>query len=128
MDRSNICNLISYTYSTDSIGQKIPTESTKQVYCSVESVTRAEWAAAGERGLKPEFRLTMFAYDYEGEDLVELDGERYGVYRTYHTKDDQIELYVERKAGPAGTLPPEPDPEPDPEPTPDPEDGEDDGD
>lgn len=41
----------------------------------------------------------MFAYDYAGETLAELDGVRYGIYRTYLGKNETIELYLERKAG-----------------------------
>ena len=36
---------------------------------------------------------------YEGEEIVEFEGTRYGVYRTYRGRDDTIELYLERKAG-----------------------------
>lgn len=41
----------------------------------------------------------MFAFDYNGEDIVEIDGNRYSVYRTYRAKADEIELYLEKKAG-----------------------------
>ena len=41
----------------------------------------------------------MFAPDYEGEELAEIDGVRYGVYRTYLGSNESIELYLERKTG-----------------------------
>ena len=41
----------------------------------------------------------MFAYDYEGESIVEIDGTRYGVYRTYLGKNETLELYLEQKTG-----------------------------
>jgi hypothetical protein len=41
----------------------------------------------------------VFFGDYDGERLLEYNGKRYGIYRTYHGRGDQIELYVERKGG-----------------------------
>ena len=99
MDRSTPLTLIAVTYTVDSIGQKVPTETSRGVYCNLRSVSRQEWKDAGEMGFKPSFVATMFAYDYQGEELAELNSKRYGIYRTYLTTDDQIELYLEAKAG-----------------------------
>lgn len=99
MDKSTTLKLIAVTYTTDTIGQKIPTESERTVYCALRSVTRQEWKDAGEMGFKPAYTATMFVYDYEGEAIAELNGKRYGIYRTYLTTNDQIELYLEEKAG-----------------------------
>lgn len=99
MDKSSKAVLISCTYTEDAIGQRIATESRNSVFCSVESVSRAEWNTAGQNGLKAEYKLTMFAPEYKGETVCELNGVRYGIYRTYLTKNDSIELYLERKTG-----------------------------
>ena len=99
MDRSTPIDLIAVTYSTDDIGQKTENETTRTVYCNLRSVTRQEWKDAGERGFKPALQATMFGYDYEGELIAEVNGQRYGIYRTYFTTNDQIELYLEQKAG-----------------------------
>lgn len=72
MDRSNVLTLISTTYQPDAIGQQVPVEVGRQVYCNLRSVTRAEWSAAGKLGLKPELVATMFAPDYRGEEIAEL--------------------------------------------------------
>lgn len=122
MDRSNTIKLISIAYDQDDIGQMKRTETPRTVYCDIRSITRAEWAAAGEQGLRPELEIVMFGPDYQGEKIVELDGVRYGVYRTFFGRDDSIELYLERKAG-IVDAPPEPTPTPTP--TPDPDPGED---
>lgn len=99
MDRSRVLTLIRVTYTDDSIGQQVPQETRRDVFCNVSSVSASEFFDAGRAGLKPEYRVTMFAHDYEGEEIVELDGARYGVYRTYLGKNETIELYLERKAG-----------------------------
>lgn len=103
MDRSTPIYLISETYTVDDIGQHVAVEQERKVYASVDSVTRAEWSAAGELGLKPEYRLTMFAPDYQGEKIVRMEiggsTETFGIYRTYRGKNETLELYVEHKVG-----------------------------
>lgn len=99
MDRSRVLTLIDVTYKKDAIGQQVPKEMTREVFCNVTSVSASEWFEAGKAGLNPVYRATMFAPDYNGEQIAELDGVRYGVYRTYLGKNESIELYLERKAG-----------------------------
>lgn len=99
MDRSKVITLIKTAYQQDEIGQMIPEEIKRNAFCSVSSISLTEWSEAGRAGLKPELRATMFAFDYKGENIVELDGVRYGVYRTHYGKGETVELYLERKAG-----------------------------
>ena len=99
MDRSRVLTLIDVTYTPDAIGQQIPTENRRDVFCNVTSVSASEFFDAGRAGLKPEYRAVMFVHDYDDEEIVELDGVRYGVYRTYIGRNETIELYLERKAG-----------------------------
>lgn len=72
------------------------------VFCQVESVTRAEFFEGGRNGLNPEFRMSMFSGDYNGERLLMYNGNTYSIYRTFIAKNDIIELYVERKGGTNG--------------------------
>jgi hypothetical protein len=44
----------------------------------------------------------VFFADYEGERLLEYNGKRYGIYRTYNNGSDEVELYAERKGGTNG--------------------------
>lgn len=97
--------LIGVVYSEDEIGQLVPMETEQAAWASIQSVTRAEWAQAGQAGLNPELVLTMPRANYSGQNIVELRKDcgqpvRYGVYRTYFGRDsDEIELYLEQKAG-----------------------------
>ena len=99
MDKSRVLTLIKTTYTVDSIGQQVPQETRRNVFCNISSVSASEFFDAGRAGLKPEYRATMFAPDYEREEIVEMDGVQYGVYRTYLGRNETIELYLERKAG-----------------------------
>lgn len=107
MDRSTPINLISEEYTEDAYGVLVPTETSRQVYANVQSVSAAEFFEGGRNGLNPELRVVMFGPDYEGEEVVEYNGARYAVYRTYQARKDLIELYLERRKGKADT-PPEP--------------------
>lgn len=99
MDKSRILTLISTTYTKDALMQQVPQEKSTDVFCDVTSVSAEEMLAAGQSGLRPEWRVIMFAYDYNGQQIVELNGVRYSVYRTYLGRNETIELYLERKAG-----------------------------
>lgn len=103
MDRSTALYLIKKTYTEDTIGQRIASETKRMVYANVRSVSRAEWQAAGEMGLKPEFMATIFAPDYHGEDLCELEifgtAAKYSIYRIYLGANETLELYLEKKVG-----------------------------
>lgn len=99
MDRSDIITLYSDSIAYDDYGVAVKTRTGKDVFCKVDSVTRSEFFEAGRSGLNPEYRMTMFFGDYDGETIVGYNGKIYSVYRTYQAKTDIIELYVERKAG-----------------------------
>ena len=99
MDRSDVITLVGYTQTQDAFGVWQSTMQQRDVFCSVDSVTRQEYFEGGRNGLNPEYRITMFFGDYNGEDTILYNGKAYGVYRTYHAKTDVLELYVERKGG-----------------------------
>ena len=99
MDRSNIVTLISVKHEKDAIGNHIPVETKRDVYCNIASVSGTEWMEAGRIGIVPQYKLTVFEYDYQGEEIAELNGKRYGIYRTYLGKNENLELYLQRIAG-----------------------------
>lgn len=102
MDRSDVINLYADAITYDSLGVAHHNQTARQVFCKVDSITRAEFFDAGRSGLNPEYRITMFFGDYQGESLAGYNGALYSVYRTYKAKTDIIELYVERKGGSNG--------------------------
>lgn len=99
MDRSDVINLISSSWVKDENGVNRKTETSRQVFCNVRSVTQSEFYQAAQMGLKPEYRFVMFRYDYNGENIIEYNGVRYSVYRTYFAENDLLELTVQKAAG-----------------------------
>ena len=97
--RDVIAYLIGKTITMNARTQEVETAPRTEIMALYESVSQSEFYKGGEAGLKPEFRLTTAIIDYSGEKEVELDGKRYGIYRTYEVDKDYIELYCERKGG-----------------------------
>ena len=97
--RDVIAYLIGKTITMNSRKQEVETDTRTEIMALYESVSQSEFYKGGEAGLKPEFRLTTAIIDYSGEKEVELDGKRYGIYRTFEVDKDYIELYCERKGG-----------------------------
>ena len=97
--RDVIAYLIGKAITKNEYKQEVETDTRTEIMALYESVSQSEFYKAGEAGLKPEFRLTTAIIDYNGEKEVELDGKKYGIYRTYEVDKDYIELYCERKGG-----------------------------
>lgn len=100
-DKNNRCYLISYVSDQDASGFEPDTqqEIRKKAWCKVESVSGREFARMGQNNIRPSCRVTVWANEYSEQDTVMLDGKKYGVYRTYQPNPEEVELYLERKAG-----------------------------
>ena len=95
---TDVIALIKQTVSTNTYGIEEMTETEREVFCRVDSITQTEFYQAADTQINPEYRFTVFFGDYEGEMLLAFNDSRYSIYRTYRTGDD-LELYAERKVG-----------------------------
>lgn len=115
----DVIKLIPITKAKDARGVDKKVEGTpREVFCKTSGITRREFFDGGRNGLNPERVFYVFAEDYEGETIIEHEGKRYSVYRTFKSDNntyvspnmqsrqelmqDYIELYVERKGGTDG--------------------------
>lgn len=94
----DVLSLISEAITTDEYGREVKTESKRDVYCRVDSISQSEFYNAANTDLRPDYRFTVFFGDYNGEDLCEFNSVRYSVYRTFRS-GDYMELYAEKKVG-----------------------------
>lgn len=106
MDRSEQVKLIAETYTKDELLQDVPVETERLLFCQRRSASRREWEASGQQGLKPEYEITLFAPEYQGEKIAALllydSWERFAVYRTYEDpRTETITLYLTRDVGAA---------------------------
>lgn len=103
MDRSDVITLIGTTETQDVYGVWREENTQHEIFCQVGSVSASEFFEGGRNGLNPEFRFTVFFGDYNGEKTLIYNNQSYAIYRTYHGKNDRLELYAERKGGTNGS-------------------------
>jgi SPP1 family predicted phage head-tail adaptor len=98
---NDILTLIQQTQGVDEYGDPAITESRRDVFCRLASIGQKEFYQAHAVGLQPELKFVLSDYlDYSGETLVEYDGQKYRVLRTYRT-GNEMELVVYREVNAA---------------------------
>ena len=95
---TDVIQLIKQTVTTNTYGIEEMTETEREVFCEVNSITQTEFYAAANTEFNPEYKFKVFFGDYEGESLLAFNDNRYSIYRTFRT-GDYMELYAERKVG-----------------------------
>lgn len=70
-------------------------ETATTVFAKKKSVRQSEFFQAAALGFKPDLTLEIYDFEYDGQELCELSGERYRIYRTYSIPGtDRTELYL----------------------------------
>ena len=95
---NDIAYLITKKYSEDEIGQDISERTEQEVFCEILSISQSEFFEAAQSGLKPQYKIKMWAEEYGGQDEVRIGDEYFTVYRNY-TVNGMIELYLEKRGG-----------------------------
>ena len=94
---SDVANLIAQTYTVNSIGDAVPTETSRQVFVEVKSLGLKRKIEAMATGLNVEFKLILAdVQEYADEKIVEYNGVRYNVLNVYVADDQSVELTVGR--------------------------------
>lgn len=99
MTRIDKLTLIKEVIEKDDIGQPVSTESEFTLIAEVSSVTQSEFMQGQQDGLSPAYVFKISTFGYSGQRIVEYNGERYSVYRTYQPDENYIELYTELEVG-----------------------------
>ena len=97
-DKRREISLISVTHTQDAIGQLVDVETKVDVIATLRSVSLTEWTDAGQLGLSAQWQASVWSAEYSGQEIAEISGKRYHVYRTYDT-GRKIELYLEEMVG-----------------------------
>lgn len=88
-----VISLCKPVYTEDDIGNDIETLQKRDVFAEVLSITQAEFFAAAQAGIRPEYKFKIWAGEYDGENHVEYNGILYDIYRSYKLEDSRMELY-----------------------------------
>lgn len=102
-----VIKLISQTLTTDELGYPIASETSYETFAKRRSITQTEFFSAGKNGITPDFSFEVNDAEYHGQKLLEYEGKRYGIYRTYQPNNDTVELYAGYKSGVTDYVPKE---------------------
>ena len=109
MKRAGIVYLI--TVSPEARGVlDAATKTKRKTYCEFKSIGMSEMYQAKASGFAPSIKLKLpNDFEYRGETLCEIRGERYRIIRDYRDEKtgDSTELTLERERGNAATPVPE---------------------
>lgn len=82
--------------STTPIGDLVQGSTRRTVFAARKSVGATYKLQALAVGLRPKYRFILADYlEYQGETLVEYEGDQYRVIDTYRGEDNTLELTVE---------------------------------
>ena len=97
---NDVITLIQQNRSVDDYGDPVITETARDVFAKLGSIGQKEFYQAHAVGLQPEVKFVLADYlDYEDEPLVQHNGQRYRVLRTYR-KGQELEITVYREVNP----------------------------
>lgn len=92
--------LIKRRYQNDDFGvQQVVEEQRREVMCSVQFASRAEFFSGMQAGMRPEYMMYVHPVEYQNEVIAEYRGRQYAVYRVYHKSADCMELYLQQEVG-----------------------------
>jgi SPP1 family predicted phage head-tail adaptor len=77
---------------TTDTGEPITEELNRNVYAVLQGVKRNEFYQAQALGLKPEIVFSVHDFEYHGEKIVEHEGKRWNVIRSYPARGERLEL------------------------------------
>ena len=99
MNKITEVTLISQVTTYSDIGVPTQTPTSTKVIGNLQAVSAQEFFRGGQLGIKPELITVIWAKEYNGEVLAEINGKRYIIYRTYTMNDGRIELYCQKDVG-----------------------------
>jgi hypothetical protein len=99
MERSDCVTLIGHTFTVDDNGVQQESETKRDAYAIIKSISQTEFFEGGRNGLNPQLVFSLYEYDYQNEETIEYKQKRYTAYRTFFNKDGRIDVYTELRKG-----------------------------
>ena len=94
----DVIKLVSKTITQDEYFREIEVETERTIFADKQSVNQSEFFAAGQSGLKAEYKFIVRLSEYKGENELLFNGKHYTIYRTYEIGEN-IELYCHARVG-----------------------------
>ena len=94
---NDVLTLVKEKFEVNEYGDSVASETTRDVFCKVRSIGMKEKYQAQAVGLLPELVFVLADYyEYEKEQKVVYNGEKYRILRTFVKDTHEIELVVTR--------------------------------
>ena len=93
-----VANLIAEAIHENEYAQQIGDPERREIFVSVESISRNEFFDAGRNGINPELKFITPSINYNCEGLIEYEGDVFTIYRTYE-QGENVEIYAQKKVG-----------------------------
>ena len=94
--------LVAQTVTRGTRLERIVQETERSIFAEITSITQNEFYQASAAGLTAEGKAVGGAFEYKGEKILELNSQRYAIYRTYQVPGSKkMELYYSYEVGPA---------------------------
>ena len=94
---NDVISILTIILETNDIGDMVETIVKSERFAKVKSVGMKENYEALAVGLKPELVFVLSDYyDYDDQEFIEYETERYKVLRTYKKESNELEIVVTR--------------------------------
>ena len=94
---NELITLLTITLSTNDIGDMVETVTEKEVFADIRSIGMKETYESMAVGLKPEYTFVLADYyDYDDQQDIEYNNNKYKVLRTYKKNTNELEIVVTR--------------------------------
>lgn len=84
--------LIGVTYERNTMGDLVAKETPRSVLAEKQSVRQSEFYQAAQAGLRAEVVFIVWTAEYQGQQQLIHNGQRYKIIRTFDRKDWRTEL------------------------------------
>mgnify|MGYP000908391241 FL=1 len=95
----DIIDLVAITTAKDPDGFPVVTETKRTIFADKKSVRQSEFYQAAAQNIKLELMFDVRSIDYQGEELLEYERQRYKIVRTYDKDGELTELVCSRLEG-----------------------------
>ena len=89
---SDKIKLIAISYTENSLGDIIETETETEVFANKKSIRQSEFYQAAATGLRPEIMFEVWSEEYSSQQRVKYDNKDYTVIRAYDKDGELTEL------------------------------------
>ena len=89
---SEVIDLVSFNTIIDDNGFEVNTEIKKEVFADKKSIRSSEFYEAQKLGYKLSVMFVIKPYEYDGQEYIYYENQKYKVERTYEKDTENLEI------------------------------------